>query len=143
MPQMSQNSQSIFRSDRVVPFFLSFSVIFDYTLTLYLAGSVDVILKHEFSPFLRYAVVNEIVGFYLLFTIIFYYFASSAILSLLRGEKIYVIGVSLILIMGITHILGGLSWIVKSDWYSNTVLSLSLASIALAVASFGYVILSQ
>ena len=143
MPQISPNSQLIFRSDRIIPFFLSTAVVIDYTLTLYLAGSVDTILKYEFSPFLRYAVKNDIVSYYLLFTIIFYYLSSNTILRLLRGEKIYSMGVALILLLGITHILGGLSWIIRSEWYSNTVLTLSLASIALAVASFGYVITRQ
>ncbi len=36
-----------------------------------------------------------------------------------------------------------LSWVFRNAWYSNMVMALSLASIALAIASFGYVILRR
>ena len=64
-------------------------------------------------------------------------------LKLLKDEPVYSAGVALILLLSITHLLGGLSWVFRTAWYSNMVMALSLTSIALAIASFGYVILRR
>jgi hypothetical protein len=133
----------IYANYRLIPFFLSISVAIDYTLTLYLAGSVEAIQSYEFSPLLRYAVGNDIVAIYLMFTIFFYYVSAYIVLKLLKDEPIYSAGVAIILLLSLTHLLGGLSWVVKIAWYSNMIMALSLASIALAIASFGYVILRR
>jgi hypothetical protein len=127
----------------VIPLFLCISVAIDYTLTLYLAGSREAIQRYEFSPLLRYAMEHNVVIIYLVFTIFFYYVSAYIVLKLLKDEPIYSAGVALILLLSITHLLGGLSWVFRNAWYSNMVMALSLASIALAIASFGYVILQR
>ena len=143
MPRTSRNLQLIYANYRVIPFFLCISIAIDYTLTLYLAGSREAIQRYEFSPLLRYAMEHNLVIFYLVFTIFFYYISAYIVLKLIKDEPVYSAGVALILLLSITHLLGGLSWVFRNAWYSNTVMALSLASIALAIASFGYVILRR
>ncbi len=143
MRKTLRNLQLIYTNYRVIPFFLCISVAIDYTLTLYLAGSREAIQRYEFSPLLRYAMEHNVVIIYLVFTIFFYYVSAYIVLKLLKDEPIYSAGVALILLLSITHLLGGLSWVFRNAWYSNMVMALSLASIALAIASFGYVILRR
>jgi len=143
MRKTLRNLQLIYTNYRVIPLFLCISVAIDYTLTLYLAGSREAIQRYEFSPLLRYAMEHNVVIIYLVFTIFFYYVSTYIVLKLLKDEPIYSAGVALILLLSITHLLGGLSWVFRNAWYSNMVMALSLASIALAIASFGYVILQR
>jgi len=143
MPRTSRNLQLIYANYRVIPLFLCISIAIDYALTLYLAGSREAIQRYEFSPLLRYAMEHNLVIIYLVFTIFFYYISAYIVLKLIKDEPVYSAGVALILLLSITHLLGGLSWVFRNAWYSNTVMALSLASIALAIASFGYVILRR
>ncbi len=143
MPQISQNLQSIYRSYRAIPLVLSAAVTIDYALTFYLAGGTERILKYEYSPTLVYAVEHNLVIPYLMFTVFFYYAAGYIVLKYLRNSGIYHIGVYIILLMSITHVLGGLSWYVLSTWYSNTVLALSLTSVMITITVFGYEIIRQ
>lgn len=143
MPRTLRNLQLIYDNYRVIPLLLCISVAIDYALTLYLAGSRKAIRRYEFSPLLRYAMEHNLVILYLVFTIFFYYISAYIVLKLLKDEPIYSAGVALILLLSITHLLGGLSWVFRNAWYSNMVMALSLASIALAIASFGYVILRR
>lgn len=143
MPRTLRNLQLIYANYRVIPLFLCISIAIDYTLTLYLAGSREAIQRYEFSPLLRYAMEHNLVIIYLVFTIFFYYISAYIVLKLIKDEPVYSAGVALILLLSITHLLGGLSWVFRNAWYSNTVMALSLASIALAIASFGYVILRR
>ncbi|AFV22597.1 hypothetical protein Mpsy_0386 [Methanolobus psychrophilus R15] len=138
MHQISQNIRSIYRNYRVIPLFLSISVVIDYALTFYFAGSIENILAYEFSPTLVFAVRNDIVLPYLAFTVVFYYVMGYTVLKLLTGEEIYPIGVLIILLMSITHVLGGMSWIVLKEAFSNMVFMLSMTSIIIALSVFGY-----
>jgi hypothetical protein len=122
----------------VIPLFLSISVVIDYALTFYFAGSIENILAYEFSPTLVFAVRNDIVLPYLVFTVFFYYVMSYTVLKLLTGEEIYPIGVLIILLMSTTHVLGGMSWIVLKEAFSNMVFMLSMTSIIIALSVFGY-----
>ena len=143
MRQISQNLQSIYRSYRAIPLVLSAAVVIDYALTFHLAGGIERILKYEYSPTLVYAVEHDLVIPYLMFTVFFYYAAGYIVLKYLRDSGIYHIGVYIILLMSVTHVLGGLSWYVLSAWYSNTVLALSLTSVMVTIAVFGYEIIRQ
>jgi hypothetical protein len=113
-------------------------VITDYFLTFHFAGSIDAILKYEFSPTLLFAVRHNIVIPYLGAMIIFYYIAGYIVLSLLANSEIYFVGVAIVLLISITHVLGGLSWYVQNAWYSNTVIALSMISVLTTLMAFGY-----
>ena len=143
MQQISQNLQSIYRNYKAIPLILSAAVVIDYALTFYLAGSIEMIQDYEHSPTLVYAVDHNIVIPYLMFTVFFYYAAGYTVLKYLRGSGIYYIGVAIVLLMSITHVLGGLSWYVLNPCYSNAVLALSLTSVVITIAVFGYEIIRQ
>lgn len=78
-----------------------------------------------------------------MFTVFFYYAAGYTVLKYLRDSGIYYIGVSIVLLMSITHVLGGLSWYVLNPCYSNAVLALSLISVVITITVFGYEIIRQ
>ncbi|WP_242492625.1 hypothetical protein [Methanolobus psychrotolerans] len=118
-------------------------VIIDYSLTFYFAGSIERILAHEFSPTLLFAIRNGIVLPYLALTVVFYYFMGYTILKFLENEEIYPVGVFIILLMSITHVLGGLSWFVLKEAYSNMIFMLSMTSIIIAISVFGYEVLKR
>ena len=143
MQQILQNLQSIYHNYRILPLFLCAGVIIDYSLTFHFAGSIETVLQYEFSPTLTYAIRHDIVIPYLLFTIIFYYIAGYTVLKYLADSNIYYIGVAIILLMSITHVMGGFSWYVLNVYYSNTVLVLSLISVMITITVFGYEIFKE
>lgn len=143
MHQILQSLRSIYHNYRVIPFFLCVSVVIDYSLTFYFADSMEMILAHEFSPTLLFAIRNDIVLPYLAATVVFYYLMGYTILKFLFEEDIYPIGVFIILLMSVTHVLGGLSWFVLSEAYSNMVFMLSMTSIIIAISVFGYEVLKR
>lgn len=138
MHRILQSMRSIYHNYKLVPLFLCVSVIIDYSLTFYFAGSIENILAHEFSPTLVFAVKNNVVLPYLGLTVLFYYIMGYTILKFLHDESIYPIGVFIILLMSLTHVLGGMSWFVLSESYSNMIFMLSMTSIIIALSVFGY-----
>jgi len=138
MRQILQSLRSIYRNYKIIPLFLCVGVILDYSLTFYFADSIEMIMEHEFSPTLVFAVEHNIVLPYLALTVVFYYFMGYVILKFLEDEAIYPVGVFIILLMSITHVLGGLSWYVLSEAYSNMIFMLSMTSIIIALSVFGY-----
>ena len=143
MLQISQNLQSIYHSYRILPLLLCAGVIIDYSLTFYFAGSIETVLQYEFSPTLTYAIRHDMVIPYLVFTIFFYYTAAYIVLKFLIDSDIYYVGVAIILLMSITHVMGGLSWYVLNVYYSNAVIVLSLVSVVITITVFGYEIFKQ
>lgn len=139
--EMSGSIRSIYQNPKILPLFLCAAVIIDYSLTFYFAGSVEAILANEFSPTLLYAVTHDIVIPYLLFMVIFYYIAGYTVLDMLKDSNIYHLGAIIILLMSITHVLGGFSWYVMNTYYSNAVILLSLTSVMITIAAFGYEII--
>ncbi|AAM06462.1 predicted protein [Methanosarcina acetivorans C2A] len=115
----------------------------DYLLTFHFAGSTELILKYEFSPTLRFAVEHGIVVPYMGAMVLFYYAAGYFVLRLLIDSEIYFVGVAVVLLISITHVLGGLSWYVQNPWYSNSVISLSMISVLTTLLAFGYEVLKK
>jgi hypothetical protein len=138
MLKKSLNIQSIYHNYKIIPLILCISLVIDYSLTFHFAGSSQNILKYEFSPLLVYALKHDIVVLYMALTASFYYFAAYAVLNLLYASEIYPIGVAVILLMSITHVMGGLSWYVLKEAYSSTVLTLSLISVLMTITLFAY-----
>ncbi len=133
--------KEVYYEPLLLPLILSVAVVIDYSLTFYFAGSVEYILANEFSPTLVYALENGIVLPYLFFMVIFYYIAGYVVLDLLKDSKIYSVGALIILLMSITHVLGGFSWYVLNTWYSDVVFMLSMSSVVITLAVFGYEII--
>ncbi|HVP97022.1 hypothetical protein [Methanoregula sp.] len=119
------------------------AVIIDYSLTFFLAGSNQMILQWEASLLVRYAVAHNILDIYLIGIILFYYGASYAVLHILKQTRYYAFGVGLIGMVSIIHVLGGLSWQMKTAWYSNCIMSLSFLSVIIALCLFGYSVVRQ
>ncbi len=119
------------------------AVLFDYSMTLIFSGGKEVLLRFEFSPFVRYAVEHDIMVVYLLAMMLFYYGVSFAALRLLRPTVLYRFGVALVLLVAATHVLGGLSWVVRNGLYTYVVHGVSIAAIAVALAAFGCAVLRR
>jgi len=112
-------------------------VIIDYALTFFLAGDTSMITSWEASPFVRFAVINDLMIPYLVAIVLFYYGASYAVLRILSGTEFYKFGIILIVTLSITHLLGGLSWYFRNAMYSNSIMILSMLSIVVAFIVFG------
>lgn len=133
----------IFRAPAIVALVPAIAVIVDYSLTFFFSSGPSMILQWEASPLVKYAVAHNIVPVYLAAIVLFYYGAAYAVLKILWQTRYYPVGVFLVVFIGIIHVLGGLSWIIRNPWYSNGVVVLSLVSILLALTVFGYSLLHQ
>jgi len=119
------------------------AVIIDYVLTFLLAGSKGMVLQGEASPLVRYAVSNDLMLVFMTAIVIFYYGAALLVLISLEKTPVYRFGVVLILLISITHMLGGMSWYFRSPQYSYSVMALSYITIVIAFLALGYAIISQ
>ncbi|MFZ1128218.1 hypothetical protein [Methanoregula sp.] len=121
----------------------SLAVILDYSLTFFLAENTGMILQWEASPLVRFAVAHNIIAVYLVAIVLFYYGAAYAVLRILRPTRYYQYGVVLVLLVSVTHVLGGMSWQFRNAWYSDGIFTLSVLSIIIAVCLFGYAFIRQ
>ncbi len=129
---------SLLRDYRLIALLPAIGVILDYSLTFFLAGDTSNIIIGEASPFVRFAVINNIFIPYIVAIVLFYYAASYAILRVLDGTDYYKFGVLVIIAMSITHLVGGMSWYFRNAMYSNSVMIISFISIVIALAVFGF-----
>ena len=129
---------SLFHDYRLIALLPAIGVILDYALTFFLAGDTSNIIIGEASPFVRFAVINNIFIPYIVAIVLFYYGASYAILRILDGTDYYKFGVLVIIAMSITHLVGGMSWYFRNAMYSNSVMIISFISIVIALAVFGF-----
>jgi hypothetical protein len=127
---------------RLIALVPSCAVLLDYTLTYILSGGANDILAHEYSPLVRAAVAHNLFVPYLVGMICFYYVVAYAALRMLYPTKLYAVGVLLILLVSATHVLGGLSWHIRSAGYVMVVHGLSALGIAVALAAAGYAVLT-
>lgn len=114
------------------------AICFDYSMTLFHAGSAEALLTLEYSPLMRFAVAHGVVLLYLASMMAAYFIASMAVLTVFRGTALLPFGYATILMVGINHVLGGLSWVVRASLYSRTVILLSYGPVVLAVAALIY-----
>ena len=112
------------------------AVLFDYSMTIAFSGSSQAIMAFEYSPILRTAVANGLVLPCIAMLALGYYGLGLVALGALRGSRYYPFGVVLLLIIGVTHVSGGFSWLVRSTVYSHGVLLLAASGIIVAVAAF-------
>jgi hypothetical protein len=133
----------LYRDYRIIAVFPAVCVIIDYALTFYLAGDTSMITSWEASPFVRYAVIHDVMAAYLIGIVLFYYVASYAVLRILDRTDYYKFGVFLVLAMSITHVIGGMSWYFRNVFYSNGVLLMSLLSICIAFVLFGFSLIRE
>ena len=133
----------IYHDYRLVAILPVIAVVLDYTFTFYFAGDTSMITSWEASPFVRFAVINNLMPEYLIAIALFYYGASYAVLKVLDATHYYQFGVLLIGILSITHVIGGMSWYFRNTLYSNGVVIMSLLSIIIAFIIFGFSLLSE
>ena len=143
MQVKSEKIRKLYNNYKIIALAPVIAVIIDYSLTFFLAGDTSMITSWEASPFVRFAVIHNIMAEYLIAIVLFYYFASYAILRILHGTIYYRFGVLLILILSITHVIGGMSWYFRSAFYSDGVLLMSLCSIVIAFALFNFSLLNE
>ena len=133
----------LYYDPRVIALIPVLAVIIDYSLTFLLAGSTELILVAEASPLVRFAVAHGLMPLYFAILVLFYYGASYFVLRLLSGGELYPLGVALIVLMGLTHMLGGLSWYIRNPFYSDTVIGLSFMAVIVAIVIFGYAVVRK
>jgi hypothetical protein len=135
---MVQKIKQVYYDEKILSMLLCIAIIIDYSLTFYFAGSIDTVSKYDFSPFLRNAIESNLLIPYLTVMIAFYYMTSITALKILKGHDVYLAGVSVISMIAITHVCGGLSWLMLNAYYSYIVLGIMAFTIAIALTSFGY-----
>jgi len=123
----------IYNNIRVLAMFPALSVIADYTLTFVFAHGLDEILRYEFSPIARTAAVYGLVPLVVVGIAVSYFLLSYLALRTLGGTCIYPFTVAILVVVSITHVMGGLSWLVRVPLYSNMVQGLSIMAFVLAV----------
>ncbi|MDT8357567.1 MAG: hypothetical protein RQ758_03580 [Methanomicrobiaceae archaeon] len=128
------------------PLFLAltsaFAIALDYTLTCRFAENPGEILMNEFSPVVRFAIENQLFFQFLLVLMGIYFLVSYAGLRLLSRSRFYRFGVAIVLLVALTHVLGGLSWYFRDPLYSAWVQSLVIALLLFALAAASYTVFS-
>ena len=135
--------RKIYEECRLIALFPAIAVIIDYSLTFYLAGDTSMITSWEASPFVRFAVINNLMAEYLIAIVLFYFVASYAVLRILSGTDYYTFGFLLIVTISITHVIGGMSWYFRNALYSNGVFIMSILSIVIAFVIFGFSLMRE
>ena len=133
----------LYHEYRLVALIPALAVIIDYSLTFYLADDTSMIISWEASPLVRFAVTHNLMAAYLVAIVLFYYGASYAVLRILNGTEYYRFGFLLIIILSITHVIGGMSWYFRNAMYSNGVFIMSLLSIVVAFIVFGFSLMHE
>ncbi len=127
-----------------LPFFFAVSAVIDYAVTLWFAGTKENLILNEFSPLLVYAVSNDLLIPYFVFTVIFYFSGSYLALKLLSGdEKLFYLASAILILISLAHTLGGFSWYIRSEAYSNALLAISGITIMMAIFLSGWSILQK
>lgn len=121
------------RNIPVLALFPALSVIADYTLTFVFADGLDEILRYEFSPIARAAAVYDLVPLVVVGIALSYYVLSYLVLGALCDTSVYPFVLSILVVVSITHVMGGLSWLVRMPFCSNMVQGLSVMAFVLAV----------
>jgi hypothetical protein len=124
----------IYNNIRVLAMFPALSVIADYTLTFVFAHGLDEILRYEFSPIARTSAVYGLTPLVVMGIAASYFLLSYLALRALGGTCVYPFAVAVLAVVSITHVMGGLSWLVRVPLYSNMVQGLSIMAFVLAVA---------
>jgi hypothetical protein len=143
MKTMAEIINDLYYNPYLLPLIPALAVLADYGLTFYLADNYAMILSWEASPLVRYAAAHGLMVIYLAGIMLFYYITSYFVLRLLAKSPVYPVGVTLLVIISLTHILGGLSWYFRNSLYSNIIFGLSVMSIVVAIGLFGYVTFQQ
>jgi hypothetical protein len=123
----------IYNNIRVLAMLPALSVIADYALTFVFAHGLDEILRYEFSPIARAAAVSGLAPLVVMGIAVSYFVLFYLALRILGGTCVYPFTVALLVVVSITHVMGGFSWLVRVPLYSNMVLGLSIMAFVLAV----------
>ena len=118
------------------------AIALDYTLTCGFSENPGEILMNEFSPVVRYAIENRLILPFLLVLVAVYFTVSYVGLSLLLRTRFYRFGVAIVVLVALTHVLGGLSWYFRDPLYSAWVQSLVIALLLFALVVASYTIFS-
>ena len=132
----------LYRSPLFFAMTSAFAIALDYSLTCRFAENPGEILMNELSPVVRYAIENRLFFPFLLVLMGVYFLVSYAGLSLLLPSRFYRFGVAIILLVALTHVLGGLSWYFRDPLYSAWVQSLVIALLLFALAAASYTVFS-
>ena len=124
----------IYRNIHVLALFPALSVIADYALTFVFADGLEEILRYEFSPIARAAAVYDLVPLVVVGIALSYYVLSYLALGALCDTSVYPVAFSVLAVVSLTHVMGGLSWLVRAPFYSNIVQGLSIMVFVLALA---------
>ena len=119
------------------------ALTFDYSLTFRLAGSHDTVLSFEASPVVRFVLGHNLMVAYFISLLALYFLASLAMLRWLKKTRYYPSGVAAVLIIGLAHFLGGLSWVARSSLYTMAVSILTTTLFLLTALAMGRELLSE
>jgi hypothetical protein len=101
---------------------------------IWFSGSKENLIQNEFSPLLLHAVRNDVVIPYVLFTVIFYFFASYLALKILSSdEKLFYCISAILALISLAYTFVGLSWYFKTEAYSSAILALSVITVMMAI----------
>ena len=92
------------------------------------------------SPVIRAALAVNMVRVYYLALFGTYYLTTFLVLRFLHRTDIYPFGVAVVLIVSLCHVLGGLSWVIRNEIYSQAIALAALLAIAATCAWFALTI---
>ena len=120
----------------IVPAWLSISVAIDYACTLWFAGNKEYLIENEHSALLAHAVEHDILIPYLILIMAVYFTCAYIALDALHNHRLLPVACVSITLVAIAHTFGGISWYVRNDIYSGTIIIIPQIAFVLMVLCF-------
>jgi uncharacterized protein (DUF486 family) len=120
----------------ITPTWLSISVAIDYACTLWFAGNKEYLIENEHSMLLAHAVEHNILIPYLILIMAVYFICAYIALDALHNHRLFPVACTSIMLVAISHTFGGISWYIRNDLYSQTIITIPLIAFGLMVLCF-------
>ncbi len=127
----------------IIPTWLSISVAIDYACTLWFAGNKEYLIENEHSALLAHVVEHDILIPYLMLIMAVYFTCAYIALDALHNHRLLPMACVSITLVAIAHTFGGMSWYVRNDIYSGTIIIIPQIAFVLMVLCFTFLLVDQ
>ena len=127
----------------IIPAWLSISVAIDYACTLWFAGNKEYLIENEHSALLAHVVEHDILIPYLMLIMAVYFTCAYIALDALHNHRLLPMACVSIILVAIAHTFGGISWYVRNDIYSGTIIIIPQIAFVLMVLCFTFLLVDQ
>jgi len=127
----------------IIPTWLSISVAIDYACTLWFAENKEYLIENEHSALLAHVVEHDILIPYLILIMVMYFTCTYIALDSLHNHRLLPVACVSIILVAIAHTFGGISWYIRNNIYSGTIIIIPQIAFVLMVLCFTSLVADQ